>query len=261
LAIADVSEMGDSGGGEVAGVSGGVEVSGEQDVGAESAAETSDEPGANGTEPGENGPAETGPDEDPVDADADAEPPDSNTAGGGNGDEIAGDVGEDAEPSGDTAAEAESAAETDTQRLRPMPAQEGMRLFRVFGPNEGTGVTRTLLIEGEDGTLVDKSGSQPFGEFELSSWTTIDPRLSPDLRADLGLPNENPARFIVEGILLNPENVYEVRAALKADGQKGGWPEYRIRDAEIAIQVTGVAGVNEPSTHGPGDYKPRKKGG
>jgi hypothetical protein len=117
--------------------------------------------------------------------------------------------------------------------------EEGMTVWRVAG-------------EAQDGLGGLERGSRPFGE----SWTPRNPAESGDFRWDAGLPDENPGRFIVEGTLRNPESVYEVRPALELDGNPGGWPEYLIRDADQAVEVRGVSGVNEPWTRQPGDWAP-----
>lgn len=96
------------------------------------------------------------------------------------------------------------------------------------------------------------SGSRPGGQ----SWTPVHPAESPNFRVDAGLPNENPGRFISEGILRKPENVDEVRPALPLDGHPGGWPEYIIENADEAVDSVHVGGVNEPWTHQPGDWTP-----
>ena len=117
--------------------------------------------------------------------------------------------------------------------------QQGMRVWRVFG-------------EAQDDLGGLERGSRPFGE----SWTPRNPLESGDFRRDAGLPDENPGRFYVEGILRNPSHVYDVRPALPLDGQPGGWPEYLIRDADQAVEVRDVGGVNETWTHRPGDWSP-----
>ncbi len=118
------------------------------------------------------------------------------------------------------------------------PTQD-MPVWRVFG-------------EAQDGIGGLERGSRPFGE----SWTSVDPRGSSDFRWDAGLPDENPGRFVVEGILRKPGHVDDVRPALPLDGNPGGWPEYLIRDAWEAVEVRGVHGVNEPWTRQPGDWTP-----
>jgi len=115
-------------------------------------------------------------------------------------------------------------------------------VWRVYGANladDGTIVVRQL----PDGAVVP-TGSRPFG----ASWTPTDPSLSPNFRVSAGLPDENPGRFLIEGILRNPDHVTEVRSALPLDGHPGGWPEYLIRDAQDAVEVVTVRGVNEPWT-------------
>lgn len=116
----------------------------------------------------------------------------------------------------------------------------GMKVWRVYGEAQdaaGEGLAR---------------GSRPFGE----SWTPKDPRLSTDFRFEAGLPDENPGRFIIEGVLKDPASVTETRDALEIAKGSGGWPEYLIKDADQSVDVTSVSGVNEPWTKGPGDWKP-----
>ncbi len=121
----------------------------------------------------------------------------------------------------------------------PLPT-EGMPVWRVFGENlDGAGrQTRT--------------GSLPLG----APWTPKDPRLSTDFRVDAGLPDENPGRFLVEGVLNDPDEVSVIRPALPLDGNPGGWPEFLIDDAAKAVDVVGVSGVNEPWTRAPGSFVP-----
>lgn len=116
---------------------------------------------------------------------------------------------------------------------------EGIKVYRVFG-------------EAQDSLGGLSRGSRPFGE----SWTPVDPRTSQDFRWDAGLPDENPARFVVEGILRRPSHVTEVRPALPLDGNPGGWPEYLIRDASEAVEVRGISGLNEAWTSQPGSWSP-----
>ncbi len=120
------------------------------------------------------------------------------------------------------------------------PPQEGMRVYRVWGQAEDAG-----------GNLIPR-GSRPWGE----SWTPVRPDLTPDFRQAAGLPDENPARFLSEGVLRKPENVTEVREALELHGNRGRWPEYLIDDSEQAVELSRVSGVNEPWTHRPGDWVP-----
>lgn len=118
--------------------------------------------------------------------------------------------------------------------------KEGMTVWRVYG-------------EAQDGMGGLERGSRPFGE----SWTPKDPATSRDFRWDAGLPDENPARFIAKGVLHDPEAVFEIRNALELDGNPGGWPEYLIHNAEEAIELRSVAGVNEPWTTLPGEWIPK----
>lgn len=124
--------------------------------------------------------------------------------------------------------------EMDIPRPRP-----GMRVWRIFG-------------EAQDGLGGLQRGSLAGG----ASWTPVDPRHSSDFRWDAGLPDENPARFVIEGILRRPSHVTETRPALPLDGNPGGWPEYLIDDPLGAIEIRDVSGVNLPFTHGPGDWSP-----
>ncbi len=117
---------------------------------------------------------------------------------------------------------------------------EGQPVWRVYGENQDVAGNGT------------STGSLPFGE----SWTPRDPTASPDFRSDAGLPDENPGRFIIEGRLTDPSAVHTKRDALELDGNPGGWAEYLIGDADKAVEVVGVGGVNEPWTHGPGEWTP-----
>ena len=120
------------------------------------------------------------------------------------------------------------------------PPSEGQRVWRVYGQQ----------MDGAGHPL--PAGARPFGQ----SWTPVDPTLSPNYRRDAGLPNENPGRFFIEGMLRRPEDVTEVRPALPLDGNPGGWPEYVIENSEEAVDVTRVGGVNEPWTQPPGRWGP-----
>ncbi|TGN33249.1 hypothetical protein [Aeromicrobium chenweiae] len=118
------------------------------------------------------------------------------------------------------------------------PTQD-MRVWRVFG-------------EAQDDLGGLERGSRPFG----ASWTPKDPSVSPDFRWDAGLPDENPGRFVMEGILRKPGHVDEVRPALPLDGNPGGWPEYLIRDAHEAVEIRSVSGLNGDFTYGPRGWSP-----
>jgi hypothetical protein len=138
---------------------------------------------------------------------------------------------------GDDAARAVRAA--DSAPAIPAP-HAGQRVYRVWGQNQ------------DSAAHMMPSGARPGGQ----SWTPVNPADSPNFRVDAGLPNQNPGRFISEGVLRNPENVVEVRPALPLDGNPGGWPEYIIEDADEAVDLVRVGGVNEPWTHQPGDWVP-----
>ncbi|NHC12936.1 hypothetical protein [Motilibacter deserti] len=118
--------------------------------------------------------------------------------------------------------------------------QEGMTVWRVYG-------------EAQDGIGGLQRGSLPSG----MSWTPKDPSLSSGFRVDAGLPDENPGRFLIEGRLVDPGAVTEVRPALPLDGNPGGWPEYHIEGAGDAVDTVRIEGVNEPWTRRPGDWLPR----
>lgn len=126
----------------------------------------------------------------------------------------------------------------------PVP-YDGQTVYRVFGTTE----------DGAGNLL--PAGSRPFGE----SWTHLDPRTSRDFRVEAGLPDENPSRFYVEGVLRDPRAVSEVRPALPLDGNPGGWPEYLIREADRHVDVVRVGGVNETWTTRPGAWTPPPAGG
>ena len=117
--------------------------------------------------------------------------------------------------------------------------EEGMTVWRVYG-------------EAQDGIGGLQRGSLPTG----MSWTPKDPSLSSDFRVDAGLPDENPGRFLIEGRLVDPGAVTEVRPALPLDGNPGGWPEYLIEGAGDAVDTVRIEGVNEPWTRRPGDWLP-----
>jgi hypothetical protein len=121
----------------------------------------------------------------------------------------------------------------------------------IPAPTEGTSVWR-IFGEAQDGIGRLQAGSRPFGP----SWTPTQPDLIADFRQAAGLPNENPGRFVIEGVVRDPRYVYDVRSALPLDGNPGGLAEYLIRDAQEAVEVRGVSGVNESWTRGPGDWIP-----
>lgn len=128
----------------------------------------------------------------------------------------------------------------------PVP-DEGMRVYRIFGEQlESSG--RPFLQPGKDYAF----GSRPSG----ASWTPTEIAPATDFRVEAGLPDQNPARFLAEGDLVDVSQVREIRLALPLDGNPGGFPEYIIEDAGNAVDLTGVSGVNAPWTMGPGEYKP-----
>lgn len=83
--------------------------------------------------------------------------------------------------------------------------------------------------------------SRPTG----ASWTTVDPRTVANFRDAAGLPNQNTARFVSEGVLKSTTGVIQ-RAALPLDGNRGGLTELLIPNAEKNVKVTRVSGVNPP---------------
>lgn len=135
--------------------------------------------------------------------------------------------------------------------LDQMTNAEKADLFGIDNPTQGQRVWR-VFGEQQDGVGGLERGSRPFGE----SWTPQNPAESADFRWDAGLPDENPGRFVVEGVLRRPSYVTDVRPALPLDGNPGGWPEYLIRDAADAVDVRSVSGLNEPWTTAPGGWDP-----
>jgi hypothetical protein len=99
----------------------------------------------------------------------------------------------------------------------------GDRLYRIYGEND----------VGE--------GSGPYGQ----SWTSVDPGTMEDPRGELGLPDSNQGRFLVEGVLIDAGAVV-VRPAdpYPADADNGGLPEYLVPDPGSQIEITGVYGLN-----------------
>lgn len=83
--------------------------------------------------------------------------------------------------------------------------KEGTKIFRMHGlQNKG--------IEGE-------------------FWTTKDPRMSKDFRNDAGLPDNNTAETLLQG-KLKEGSFAGGRKAAPLDGNKGGWPETRLKNAD-----------------------------
>jgi uncharacterized protein YukE len=109
----------------------------------------------------------------------------------------------------------------------PTPSA-GQTVYRVWGETE------------DDSGALTGEGASPWGH----SWTTTDPSTMDDMRAELGLPPQNPARFVTVGVLRDPDAVTTVRNALQVGANPGGAPEYLIDNPESAIQVTGVYGLN-----------------
>jgi len=124
----------------------------------------------------------------------------------------------------------------------PMP-REGMPVYRVHGRPLDAGGNYINKPERADWTM----GSSPFGE----SWSSTHPLSVGDYRSSAGLPDENAARFLTEGALLDSRAVSEIRLAVPLDGNPGGLPEYVISHSRESVSVTEVGGLNEPWTKPP----------
>jgi hypothetical protein len=136
--------------------------------------------------------------------------------------------------------------------LRIPAPQAGDEVYRVFGP----------ALDAQGARLVDPATGYPMGSRAGgASWTPADPRSSSNLRVEAGLPDENPASFFVEGAIVDPREVPQIRLALPLDGNPGGWPEYLISNTNIvegggSVAPTAIGGVNESWTTGPGGWTP-----
>jgi RHS repeat-associated protein len=95
---------------------------------------------------------------------------------------------------------------------------EGIKVYRVYGEK-----------------------NKPMG----ASWTPVDPRIVENYRDVAGLPSVNTGRFVVEGRLVDARGVVR-KTADPLDGNRGGLPEFVIRDAERQVKVERVSGVNPP---------------
>jgi hypothetical protein len=134
--------------------------------------------------------------------------------------------------------------------LKVQVPEEGLQVSRIFGSQlDRNGLP--LFQPGKDYAY----GSTPTG----ASWTPSDPRAVGDFRVEAGLPDENPARYFVDGNLVDVSAVREIRLALPLDGNPGGLPEYIIHNAGDAVSVSSVGGVNEPWTMQPGTFVPGKR--
>jgi len=123
----------------------------------------------------------------------------------------------------------------------PLPeVREGLEVFRYWGDKQEADGSLRL----QEGAQLADGGSVPEGARSMGrSWTTAAPETMPDPRANLGLPDANPARFLSRGVLVDPTGVL-ARQALEFDGQHGGWPELLIPDPERQVELRSVEGVN-----------------
>ncbi|TRD11021.1 RHS repeat-associated core domain-containing protein [Erythrobacter insulae] len=96
-------------------------------------------------------------------------------------------------------------------------------------------VTQTDVEKRHEGVTVYRvwgGGSGPNGH----SWTPIDPRVLPDARDNLGLPDVNTAENLTIGRLVDSTGI-TVRPALPLDGNRGGAPEILVPSPTEQIQV------------------------
>jgi hypothetical protein len=104
---------------------------------------------------------------------------------------------------------------------------------------EGTGNATGVNV----GTKVARvfGGKSPqMGE----SWTTVDPKATPDYAAVAGLPNENAATHVVYGEITDMTGVRVTKATPGARGP-GGISEVKIPNATTQVKVTGVQPFNQ----------------
>ena len=117
--------------------------------------------------------------------------------------------------------------------------QPGDDVFRLYGQREDK-----LGLEVQEGATLPDGRSMPVGSRAMGqSWTTkpIEDMANP--RAELGLPDANPARFLIHARVVDPSGM-ELRAALPLDGHPGGGPEVLIPDPERQLRIIRVEGVN-----------------
>jgi hypothetical protein len=136
-------------------------------------------------------------------------------------------------PSG-TAADGSFIPEVLEGDVLPLAAKphDGQKLYRAYGqPADADGLK-----------AIDKDG---FSWPEGRSWTPSDPSKMANPRSELGLPDVNGGRFVIEGELKNADGVI-VRHALPLDGQPGGGIEYLVPDPAGQIRIIRVGGVNPP---------------
>lgn len=113
----------------------------------------------------------------------------------------------------------------------------GDRVFRIYGEDPGA------LVEGK--TLPDgasmREGAHPMGRY----WSRDNPAAMSNPRAELGLPNANRGRFLIEGRVREPEGVdVTPGGARPADGQPGGADEIFVPNPQKQIEILRVYGVN-----------------
>jgi hypothetical protein len=85
--------------------------------------------------------------------------------------------------------------------------------------------------------------SGPWG----ASWTPDPLETIGDIRFDGGLPPQNAARFLTEG-LVNAKDILFEQAATRIGSNPGGLSEFIIPNAERVVQPLRVIGLNEGFT-------------
>lgn len=138
------------------------------------------------------------------------------------------------------------------QVLRIPAPNVGDDVYRIFGP----------ALDANGLPIINPSNGYPMGSrIGGQSWTPLDPRLADDFRVQAGLPHENPGSYFVDGQIIDPAAVQEIRLGLPLDGNPGGWPEYIITDSipngvPGSVNPVSIGGVNEPWTLPPGGFTP-----
>jgi hypothetical protein len=117
--------------------------------------------------------------------------------------------------------------------------QAGDDVFRLYGQREDR-----FGLEVQEGATLPDGRSMPVGSRAMGqSWTTKPIEEMANPRAELGLPDANPARFLIHARVVDPTGM-ELRAALPLDGHPGGGPEVLIPDPERQLRILRVEGVN-----------------
>jgi hypothetical protein len=116
--------------------------------------------------------------------------------------------------------------EADVKVILQQPPKVGQKVYRTFGKDVDKDI--------------DSVGATPFG----ASWTPVNPNIMHNPRKDLGLPNANKGRFVIEGKLMNVDGVI-VRPAKELDGNPGGEVEFLVPNSENYIEIERVSGVNK----------------